>query len=148
MLTASLYEAKYRGYDGVLRDTKFNGNFAMNTLAGYEFKLSSKTLMSLNLKVAYMGNKRYTPSSSDNGIDIAYDYSKINTLKLPDYFRMDFNINVKTNHKKVSLEYFAELDNIANSKNVWTQYYNANQQKYKSTYQQKFTPMGGLRIYW
>lgn len=148
MFTASLYEAKYRGYDGVLRDTKFNGNFAMNTLAGYEFKLSSRTLMSLNMKVALMGNKRYTPSSSDNGMDIIYDYSKINTLKLPDYFRMDFNINVKTNYRKVSLEYFVELDNITNNKNVWTQYYNANQQKYKPTYQQRLTPMGGVRIYW
>lgn len=148
MLTASLYESKYRGYDQVLRDTKYNGNFAINTLVGYEFNLSSRTLMSLNLKVAFMGNKRYTPASSNNGLDIIYEYANINSLKLPDYFRADFNINIKTNYKKLSLEYFVEIDNITNRKNVWAQYYNANQQKNKLTYQQKFTPMGGLRVYW
>lgn len=148
MFTASLYESKYRGYDEVLRDTRYNGNFAVNTLAGYEFKLSSNTLMSFNLKVAFMGNKRYTPSSSSNGIDIDYDYSQINSLKMSDYFRTDFNINIKTNYKKFSLEYFVEIDNLTNNKNLWSQYYNANQQKFKSTYQQKITPMGGLRVYW
>ena len=148
MLTTSLYQSKYRGYDGVLRNSRFNGNFAINLLAGYEFKLFKNTLMSLNLKAAFMGNKRYTPSYSDNGFDIEYDYSQINSKQLPHYFRADFNINIKTSYKKVALEYFFELDNLTNTKNVWTQYYNANQQKYKFTYQQKLTPMGGLRIYW
>jgi hypothetical protein len=147
MLTASLYESKYRGYDGILRDTRFNGNFAVNMLAGYEFKLTGNTLMSLNLKTAYMGNKRYTPSSSDNGMDMDYDYSRINSLKLPDYFRTDFNLNIKTGYRKFSLEYFVEIDNLTDSKNIWMRYYNANQQRYKSTYQQKLTPMGGCRVY-
>ena len=148
MLTVSLYESKYRGADGILRNTRFNGNFAINTLAGYEFKLFKNTLMSLNLKVAFMGNKRYTPSYSNNGFNIEYDYAQINSKQLPHYFRADFNINIKTSYKKIALEYFFELDNFTNTKNVWTQHYNANQQKYKFTYQQKITPMGGLRIYW
>jgi len=148
MLTSSIYESKYKGYDGILRDTRFNGNFALNMLGGYELKLSQNTLMALNLKLAYMGNKRYTPAYSNNGFNIVYDYPLINTLKLPDYFRADFNINIKTSYKKLALEYFFEIDNLTNTKNVWTQYYNANQQKNKFTYQQKITPMGGLRIYW
>lgn len=147
MITASLYESKYRGYDKILRDTRFNGKFALNTLAGYEFKISTNTLMSFNLKVSFMGNKRYTPSYSDNGIDIKYDYTQINSQKLPDYFRADFNVNIKTNYKNFSLEYFFEIDNLTNNKNIWSRYYNANQQRIKSTYQQKIMPMGGLRIY-
>ena len=148
MLTVSLYESKYRGYDNILRSTRFNGNFAINMLAGYEFKLFKNTLMSLNLKAAFMGNKHYTPAYSNNGFNIDYDYSQINSLQLPNYFRADFNINVKTSYKKIALEYFFEIDNFTNTKNVWTQYYNANQQKDKFTYQQKITPMGGLRMYW
>ena len=148
MITTSLYESKYRGYDQVLRDTKFNGNFAVNILAGYEFKVFANSLMSINIKTALMGNNHYTPVTSPNGIDADYDYSQMNALKLPNYFRTDFNINIKTNYKRFSLEYFIEIDNITNHKNVWNQYYHTNQQKYKYIYQQGFMPMGGMRLYW
>ncbi|MDR3188223.1 MAG: TonB-dependent receptor [Prevotellaceae bacterium] len=148
MLTASLYEAKYRGYDGVLRNSKFNGNFALNTLAGYEFKLAGNTLMSFNIKIAFMGNRRYTPAQSlPNKVDIVYDFPHINTLQLPSYFRADFNVNVKTSYKKFSHEYFVEIDNLTNSKNVWTQHYSITQEKYKFTYQQMLSLMGGVRLY-
>lgn len=148
LVTASLYDSKYRGYDGVERDTKFNGNFALNVLGGYEFKVFKGTTMSVNAKVAWMGNKRYTPASSVAGsMDLAYDYSKINTLKMPDYFRVDININLKTDFKGVSVEYFFEADNLTNHKNVWRQHYNPTQNKNKYTYQQEFTPMGGVRVY-
>lgn len=147
MLTASLYESKYRGYDGVLRDTRYNGNFAVNMLSGYEFKIFANSLLSVNLKTAFMGNKRYTPATSSNGFDVDYDYTAINSLKLPNYFRIDFNVNMKTSYKYFALEYFFEIDNLTNSMNVWSQHYNINQQKYKYTYQQKIMPMGGLRVY-
>lgn len=145
--TSSLYESKYKALDGILRNTKFNGNYAMNLVLGYEFKLSRRSIMSTNVKVAYIGNKRYTPSTSKNGFDIEYEYSKINSLKLPNYFRTDFNINVKTNYTHTSVEFFLEIDNLTNHKNIWRQFYNINQQKEKYTYQQMFTPMGGVRVF-
>lgn len=151
MLTASLYESKYRGYDEVLRDTRFNGNFALNVLAGYEFKIGARSLMSFNLKMSLMGNKRYTPATTTDGYNIDEDFTKINTIKLPNYFRTDFNINIKTNYKRVALEYFFEIDNLTNHKNVWTywtQYYsNTNMIKERYRYQQTLTPMGGMRFY-
>lgn len=75
------------------------------------------------------------------------DYSAINSLKLPDYFRVDFNVNMKTSYKYFALEYFFEIDNLTNNMNIWSQHYNINQQKQKYTYQQKIMPMGGLRVY-
>lgn len=42
LLTASLYDSKYRGSDGVLRNTVFNGNYVVNVLGGYELKLNRK----------------------------------------------------------------------------------------------------------
>ena len=148
LITASLYDSRYKGYDGIERKTKFNGNFALNILGGYEFKVSKRTSMSLNAKVAWMGNKRYTPAHSvDNNLDFIYDYTKINTLKMIDYFRIDLNANLKTDFKQISVEYFFEIDNLTNHENVWTQYYNTTQGKNKYTYQQKLTPMGGIRIY-
>lgn len=42
LLTASLYDSKYRGSDGVWRNTVFNGNYVVNVLGGYELNLKRK----------------------------------------------------------------------------------------------------------
>lgn len=42
LLTASFYDSKYRGSDGVLRNTVFNGNYVLNVLGGYELQLNRK----------------------------------------------------------------------------------------------------------
>jgi len=42
LLTASFYDSKYRGSDGVLRNTVFNGNYVVNVLGGYELQLNRK----------------------------------------------------------------------------------------------------------
>lgn len=42
LLTASLYDSKYVGSDGVQRNTVFNGNYVVNVLGGYELSLNRK----------------------------------------------------------------------------------------------------------
>jgi hypothetical protein len=42
LLTASFYDSKYMGSDGVLRNTVFNGNYVVNVLGGYELQLKRK----------------------------------------------------------------------------------------------------------
>lgn len=37
MITASVYDSKYKGGDGVERNTKYNQNFVLNILAGKKF---------------------------------------------------------------------------------------------------------------
>ena len=39
LLTASLFDSKYSGYDKVERSTKFAANYAFNALFGYEWKI-------------------------------------------------------------------------------------------------------------
>src|SRR5690606_32994572 len=61
MSTVSLYDSKYKGSDGIERNTDFNGNFIINGLIGKEFKVgeNKKNKISLGLKVTYAGGKRY-----------------------------------------------------------------------------------------
>jgi hypothetical protein len=42
LLTASFYDSKYIGSDGVERNTVFNGNYVVNVLGGYELQLNRK----------------------------------------------------------------------------------------------------------
>ncbi|MCU0473017.1 MAG: TonB-dependent receptor [Bacteroidales bacterium] len=51
LLTTSFYESKYKGFDGIERNTAFNGNFILNALAGKELKIGKNDFLSLNLKV-------------------------------------------------------------------------------------------------
>jgi hypothetical protein len=147
LLTASLYDSRYRGYDRIERNSKFAGNYAVNALVGYEWNIRSH-LLSVNLKGACMGGKRYLPMTmAYEGGDLTYDYTQAYRKHLPDYFRADLNVNMKCNYKRFSLEWFFEVNNLTDHRNVWTKYYNAGRQKEEFVYHYGFTPIGGCRIY-
>jgi hypothetical protein len=147
LITASLYDAKYTGYDGVKRHTKFAGNYAVTALGGYEWKIAAN-LLSVNFKVTGMGNKRILPVSIEHaGATSVYDYSKAYENKLPPYFRADLNINMKQNFRRWALEWFFEVNNLTNRKNIWAQVYNTGRGEYDNTYQTGLMPMGGCKVY-
>jgi hypothetical protein len=149
LLTASLFDSKYKGYDKIERHTRFAGNYALNGLFGYEWKLGTKSLFSLNAKASYGGGKRdipvkvYVTEDEPNVVD----YTKAYTKRLPDYFRADLNINLKTNFKRCSIEMFFEVNNVTNHKNVWQKYYDVSRKEEVYVYQYGLMPIGGCRIY-
>ena len=40
--TSSLYDSKYKGSDGISRNTAFNGNYMVNILTGKEWNIGKK----------------------------------------------------------------------------------------------------------
>ena len=64
MLTTTLYDSKYKGSDGVKRNTDFNGNYIFNILGGKEIELnkSKTTVLTTAAKVTTSGGSRYTPA--------------------------------------------------------------------------------------
>ena len=150
LLTASLYESKYKGYDKIERNTRFAGNYALNGLFGYEWKIGTKKLLSVNTKASYAGGKRYVPLQVANtytGHDYIYDYSHAYTKRADDYFRLDLNVNMKNNYKHCSFEWFFEVTNITNHKNIWMIYYDVDRGKQMNIYQYGLMPGGGCRLY-
>jgi len=149
LLTASLFDSKYKGYDKIERSTKFAGNYAFNALFGYEWKIGTKNLLSVNTKLAYVGGKRFVPVNvtvTSNDL-LEFDWAKAYEEKLPDYFRMDLNINMKNNMKRLSVEWFVEIANITNHQNIWQKYYDVSRDKEEFIYQYGIFPVGGCRIY-
>jgi len=150
LVTASLYQSKYKGYDKIERNTKFNGNYAMNLLGGYELKIGKNNLLSANVKLSHIGGKRHIPArfvTDNSGTRLEYDYEHAYSGQNPAYFRMDLNINMKMNFNRWSLEFFAELANITNHRNVWTQHYDLNSQSVVYEYHYGFMPIGGVKAY-
>lgn len=121
MTTISLYDSKYRGSDGVLRNTSYNGRFTGNILAGKEFKLSEKQSISAGLKMTWAGGKRYgyvDRAASELQREIVFKDSMFNELQFKDYFRIDVKVNWKMNTTKVTHEIGLDLINILNTKNI------------------------------
>lgn len=121
LLTASLYDSKYRGSDGVKRNTDFNGNYIFNLLASREFRAGEKSSFSLGTKVTAAGNKRYSPVDTLATIrtaDVQWVDSLRNTKQFKDYFRADIKLNYRINRKKVTHEIGFDLVNILGTKNV------------------------------
>lgn len=121
LFSGCLYDSKYTGSDGVLRNTSYNGTYVTNFLAGKEFKLNSKQTISLGMKVTMAGGKRYgyaDPVKSKLYNEVIFMDSLYNERQFRDYFRADFKINWKFNADKVTHEIGLDLVNIFNTKNL------------------------------
>jgi hypothetical protein len=121
MFTASVYDSKYKGSDGVLRNTSYNGNYTFNLLGGKEFSLSAKQSISLGLKITHAGGRRYgfvdIPRSKIEN-ELVFIDSAFNERQFRDYFRLDLKVNWKYNARKMTHEIGLDLVNLLNTKNL------------------------------
>lgn len=121
LVTGSLFEAKYKGSDGVERDTDFNGNYAANVLVGKEFRINPKNMISVGLKFTAAGGRRYglvDRAKSEEQHELVFKDSLFNTFQFRDYFRLDLKLTYRHNAKKVGHEIGLDLVNILNTKNI------------------------------
>jgi len=149
LTTISLYDSKYQGFDHKWRNTAFNSNFAVNALAGYEWKVGKKNYLTLDLRTVWSGGMRYIPidlpasiAAGEQVFDAAHTYSD----KYKAYFRTDLRIGFKQNLGKISQEWGLDLQNVTNHDNLFSEQYNNQLQEVTTIYQQAFMPMMLYRI--
>ncbi len=149
LFTASLFDSKYRGADGVLRNTAFNGNYVFNLLGGYERKLGQKFLLTLDLKTVWAGGRRYVPIDLEASIESGSeerDWSRAYESRYNDYFRTDLRIGLKVNGKRASQEWAIDLQNLTGFRSIFMEGYDSGNQEIYTVYQQGFVPMFLYRI--
>jgi hypothetical protein len=127
VINSSFYEAKYTAADGVERDSRFNGKYLINGVAGKEFPFSgAKKIFGINLKLIYGGGYRYTPvdlaASQQRGYSVP-DEKHAFSAQLPAYFRPDLRISMKWNRRKLTSTLSLDIQNVINRKNVQQQHY-------------------------
>jgi len=148
LITASIYDSKYIGKDGIERNTAFNGKYTFNFLAGKEFKIgkSRQDAFTLDAKVKTAGGRYYTPvdleASRAEGKEVLAGDDLAFSERLPNYFRVDFKIGYRMNSKKRKLAQTFSLDfqNLTNQKNVFAQRFNRVNGEINTTYQNGFLP--------
>lgn len=149
LFTTSLYNSKYKGYDGKERNTAFNGNYVFNLLGGYEHKINEKYMLTFDLRTVWAGGKRYVPVDVEKSIangTTEYDYSQAYDKKYSDYFRTDLRIGFKHNGKRFSQEWGLDLQNLTSYQSIYMQAYDVEKNETYDIYQQGFMPMMLYRI--
>ncbi len=150
LVTASVFDAGYRGYDGVWRNSAFNNNFVFNALAGYEWRVGSNSLLSVDLKMVYAGGHRKLPvdeqqSLADNAL--RFKWNEAYNERFPDYFRLNGRITYRMNRNSFDQEWGIDLQNITNHKNIFIQNWDSSKKEVSTYYQMGFMPMMTYRIY-
>jgi hypothetical protein len=100
LFTASLFDSKYVGGDGKEYSTRFNRGHVVNLLAGKEWMLKDRNILSISAKITYMGGLRYTPALYDESIaDRMYkpDISQAFASQFPSSTGVDFTISYRVN---------------------------------------------------
>ncbi len=150
LVTASVFDAGYRGYDGVWRNSAFNNNFVLNALSGYEWRVGGNSLLSVDLKMVYAGGHRKLPidevqSLADNAL--RYQWSEAYEKRFPDYFRLNGRITFRLNRSSFDHEWGLDLQNMTNRENIFIQNWDSNKKQAVTHYQMGFMPMMTYRIY-
>jgi hypothetical protein len=150
LTTVSLFESKYKGSDGVERNTVFNGNYVVNALFGREFKINDKSTFNIDLKATYAGGKRYTPILlADSQLEgkAVYDESKAYSEQFDPFFKTDIKFTYRLNMKKISQEWVFYIENVTNHENVLMQSYSRSKGEVTNVNQLGFFPMVQYRLH-
>ena len=152
LFTASLFDSKAKGNDGVYRSTDYNSHYILNLLGGYETKIGTNTTLISGLKITFAGGRLYSPPDTAKSIAqsqfVPID-SKRNTLEFQPYFRTDVKLGVRINAKKITHEIGLDLVNIFNTMNVLSDTYSiptTGKGTFFYTYQLGFLPLFYYRV--
>ncbi len=145
LLTTSIFDSKYKGSDGVERNTAFNGNYVFNFLAGKEFKVgrNKQNTFGIDLKTTYMGGRRYIPinyQESQLQKEVIYNNADAYESKQDDYFRMDLKFTYTLNKPRFTHQFVLDIQNITGQENIFKENYNISTGNFSYEYQQGFMP--------
>lgn len=155
LATLSLYDSKYKGSDGVMRSTAFDGGYVVNALLGKEFEFwksradlrKSKNTLGFDIKYTLSGGQRYTPGMvvADQTIGgrtyrMEYDFDKAYSLKYKDYQRFDLKITWRRNGKRITQEWAIDIQNLFDQQNIYSEKLN------KKTGERSYTYQMGLLV--
>ena len=157
LLNGTYYESKYKGSDGIERDTRYNGNYIFNLTGGKEWQwLKIKNngkkrdaILGLNLRLVYLGGFRDAP------IDVETSANFNTTIYFEDagfeisqnaFFRTDLRVYYKRSKARSSSTWALDIQNLTNKENAAFSYYDTYQNAIVTKYQLGIIPILSYRI--
>ena len=113
--SATLYKSEFSGIDDKFSPSTWDYGFIVSSTLGYKFKNN----WDIGLKYRIAGGQPYTLFDMTASTEMylttgtgIYDYSQLNSKRLPAFNQLDLRVDKKVNFKKVSLNVFADFQNI------------------------------------
>ncbi len=126
LLTGSLFDSRYRGGDGVWRETRFDQQFAANALFGKEYTIGrSGNLLGINGRLMAMGGRRYSPidhAASIERQEVVFDESRAFTERKSGIFIVDLTLTYRRNHRRFSDVWALQVKNVLGVKDTYFDY--------------------------
>lgn len=138
LFNTSVYNSTYRAFDGVERNTRFNGNYLVNILFGKEFPKRGKKqnrTFGINGKAFLGGGKKIIPllrgADGNLAVDPAsnrfYDYKQAYKKDIEDIYQITLSFSYKIDKRKATHELFLNIDNITNNRGRLAEFYDASE---------------------
>jgi len=151
LLSASLFNSTYMGYDDKLRNSAFNVNYALNAVGGYQFVIGKRKwgIISFGLRATWAGGNPFVPY--DTGASMAtgeavYDWGQAYSPRYPEYKRMAFRFGIKRNLPGYNIEFLLDLQYRTSFTNVALQRIDPKTGEIQTYFTMGFFPMGTWRI--
>lgn len=151
LITASVFDSRYKGGDGVWRNTMFNRQFISNILLGKEWAVGKdkRNQISASGKLTYMKGNRWTPAMINESLaaqEIVFDHSRAFEAQGPDTYFLHATITYRKNKKKHSSLWSLQVLNALGSKNFQGYEYNILTKSIDSDYETIIIPNLSYKI--
>lgn len=151
LLTGSLFNSTYQGYDEITRNSAFNVNYVLNAVGGYEFIMGKRKwgVMSFGLRATWAGGNPYIPydvNATMGAAETEYDWSQAYDPRFPEYKRVSFRFGIKRNLPGYNFEFLLDLQYRTSYTNVALQRIDPKTGEIKDFFTMGFFPMGMWRI--
>lgn len=127
LVTASVFDSKYKADDGVWRNTRFNKLYSVNILAGKEFITGKGNVLGINGRVNYTGGERYSPVDTEKSLKakrVYYDEDRAFEQQRSPMYCFDITVTYRMNRRKYSGVLALQLKNVFGSPSFYGHVYN------------------------
>ncbi len=136
-------ETRHRGRDSVLR----TGAFDVPNLATVILGQKRGTKWEYSTRASYGSGRPITPILASESLTqdrLVLDAGRLNTLRAPDYFRLDLRLDRRFTVRRGTLATYLELQNVTGRDNQSVQIWNSKTNKVEYQEQISFLPVIGM----
>lgn len=132
-ITSSIFDSKYKGGDGIERNTQFNKGYVINLLGGKEWYIGTEKnkVFSVNGKLTLMGGDRRHPIDETSTIEtgeVVYDYDKAYSQQFPSSQILSISCLYKIMKPKYTSQWTLQVINALGAPEYYGYAYNASTQ--------------------
>lgn len=129
MVTASLFDVRFRTGDGSWFDTRYNRNYVLNVLAGKEWMTGRRrqNMLGISGRITFQGGDRYSPLDLEASAMLhkaVYDESRPFTEQFDPVLLAHLTVSYRINRRRVAHEFALKVLNLTGYKDYYGHRYN------------------------